>query len=281
MSELTTLFARTNVQEKFEKMLGKKAQGFMSSVLQTVNNNKLLANANPTSILTAAATAASLDLPINQSLGYAWIVPYKGQAQFQLGWKGFVQLALRTGQYRKINVVAVHEDQFISFNALTEELDVDFSVNGSGKVVGYAAYFILNNGFDKTIYWSREKVEAHAKKFSKSYASQYGSVWKDDFDAMAKKTVLKSILSKWGILSIEMQTAITSDQAVIEDDVPKYVDNDRLLEPDPQVEENRIKDFVEKATTIEELQKIEDSLILEEALTEERQELINNAKEKL
>lgn len=280
MSELTTLFARTNVQEKFEKMLGKKAQGFMSSVLQTVNNNKLLANANPTTILTAAATAASLDLPINQNLGYAWIVPYKGQAQFQLGWKGFVQLALRTGQYRKINVVAVHENQFISFNALTEELDADFSVDGSGKVVGYAAYFILTNGFDKTIYWSKNKVEAHAKKFSKSYSSSH-SVWKDDFDAMAKKTVLKSILSKWGILSIEMQTAITSDQAVIEDDIPKYVDNDKLLEPDPQVEEERIKDFIEKATTIEELQKIEDSLILEEALTEERQELINNAKEKL
>jgi len=228
------LFAQGNVQQRFEELLGKKAPSFISSVLQTVNNSKLLAKAKPLTIMNAAVTAAVLDLPINQNLGFAWIVPYKDEAQFQIGWKGFVQLALRTNQYSRINVTEVYENQFNSFNAMTEELDADFGLDGEGKVVGYAGYMKLNNGFEKTVYWSMIKVKNHAKKYSKTYEkkNQYGklfhSPWNDEsqFDAMAMKTVLKNMISKWGIMSIEMQKAQLSDQAVIpQEDVYEYPDN--------------------------------------------------------
>ena len=221
------LFAQSNIKDRFEKLLGDKAPGFISSVLQVVNNNKLLAKAKPSTVLNAAATAAVLDLPINQNLGFAWIVPYKNEAQFQMGWKGFVQLALRTGQYDKLNVIEVYKNQFVSFNAMTEELDADFGIEGEGEIVGYASYLKLNSGFEKTVYWSKTKVTNHAKKYSKSFGSSF-SPWSDNeqFHAMAKKTVLKNMISKWGIMSIEMQTAQTVDQAVIrEENEVDYVDN--------------------------------------------------------
>ena len=252
-------FNSNSVQERFEKLLGVKAPGFISSVLQTVNNNKLLANADPTTILNAAATAASLDLPINQSLGRAWIVPFKGKAQFQIGYKGFVELAQRSGKYRSINAIAVYENQYKGFNALTEEIDGDFSVDGAGAVVGYAAHFELLNGFTKTVYWSKEKVEQHAKRFSKSFGN---GPWKTDFDAMAKKTVLKHTLANWGILSIEMQTAQLADQAVVTDDNQyQYVDNVIDVEADNAEEEtNRVLKFLDNVKTIEDLEMLEDSL---------------------
>jgi recombination protein RecT len=202
-------FNSESVQRKFEKLLGQKSAGFISSVLQTVNNNKLLSSADPATILNAAATAASLDLPINQSLGRAWIVPFKGQAQFQIGYKGFVELAQRTGQYRAINAIAIHENQFEGYDMLEERLIGNFTIEGTGKVVGYAAYFEMLNGFRKTVYWSTESVTKHAKRFSKSFGN---GPWATDFDAMAKKTVLKYTLSNWGQLSIEMQTAQLADQ---------------------------------------------------------------------
>jgi recombination protein RecT len=233
------LFSQANVQQRFEELLGDKAAGFIASVLQTVNNNKLLKSASPTTIMNAAATAAAMDLPINQNLGFAWIVPYKGNAQFQMGWKGFVQLALRTNQYRTINVVEIYVNQFHSFNVMTEELDCDFSIEGKGHVVGYAGYLKLMNGFEKTVYWSEKKVIEHAKKYSKTYGkkNQSGklihSPWNDEgqFGAMAKKTVLKNMISKWGIMSIEMQEADKVDQAVIkEEGEVEYVDNVIVVE---------------------------------------------------
>ena len=222
-------FSREDVKGKFQELLGQKSVGFLTSVLQITNQNSLLSKATPVSIYNSAAMAATLDLPINQNLGFAYIVPYnekyndaQGQwqqrcvAQFQIGWKGLVQLAQRSGQYKSINVVEVYENQFKKYNALTEDLDADFEIDGNGQVVGYVAYFRLLNGFEKTVYWSKSKVEQHGKKFSKTYENSNG-VWKSNFDAMAKKTVLKSAISKWGILSIEMTKAIVSDQAVIND----------------------------------------------------------------
>lgn len=223
-----SLFQNEDVQKRFEQLLGKKSQGFITSVIQIVGSNKLLENANPQTVLTAAATAAALDLPINQNLGFAWIVPYKGQAQFQMGWKGYVQLALRTGQYSRINVTEVYENQFKSFNRLTEELNADFDIVGDGEIVGYAAYFKLVNGMEKLSYWSKEEVIKHAKKYSQSYGKGSFSPWndKDQFHAMAMKTVLKNTISKWGIVSIEMQTAQLADQAVqVEQGEYHYVDN--------------------------------------------------------
>jgi len=218
MSNLTVkaIFEKDSVKSKINEMLGKKAPGFITSVLQVTSNNALLTKADPISVYNAAMIAATLDLPINQNLGFAWIVPYKGQAQFQMGWKGYVQLAQRTGQYSRINVVKVYESQFKGFNALHEELDADFNIQPTGKVVGYAAYFRLVNGYEKTVYWTIEQVQEHGQRFSQSFNGN-SSPWKSDFDAMAMKTVLKHTLSKWGILSIEMQKATTVDQAVVTD----------------------------------------------------------------
>ncbi len=266
-TKLTTkdLFSQKSIQQRFESILGKKAQGFISSVLQVINGNKLLKTADPQTVLNAAATAASLDLPINPNLGFAWIVPYKGQAQFQIGWKGFVQLALRSGQYKRINVTEVYENQFVSFNRLTEELVSDFDKIGEGEIVGYASYFRLLNGMEKMTYWSKEEVIKHAKKYSKAYSSAH-SPWKDkdQFHAMAKKTVLKNCISKWGIMSIEMQTAQLADQAVQEQEGDyKYIDNNETIDVEAESQEEetkRITAFIEKAKTTKEIGEVKKSL---------------------
>ena len=273
------LFNAPSVQAKFEKLLGQKSQGFISSILQTVNNNKLLANADPSTILNAAATAASLDLPINQSLGRAWIVPFKGQAQFQIGYKGFVELAQRTGQYRAINAIAIYENQFEGFDSLEERLIGDFTIEGKGKVVGYAAYFELLNGFKKTVFWSTEKVTGHAQRFSKSFGN---GPWKTDFEAMAKKTVLKYTLANWGILSIEMQTAQLADQAIVkgENDY-NYPDNTIDITADNEAEETeRVLKFLDKVKTIEDLEHLEESLA-EEEITSDARSAIDTKRESL
>ena len=227
MQQLTvkSIFEKDTVKNKLQDMLGKKANGFITSVLQISTNNALLAKADPMTVYNAAMIAATLDLPINQNLGFAWIVPYKGQAQFQMGWKGYVQLAQRTGQYKRINVTKVYENQFKGFNYLTEELNADFTIEPSGAVVGYAAYFCLHNGYEKLVYWTKKQAEDHGKRFSQSYSR---GPWSTDFDAMAMKSVLKNTLSKWGILSVEMQKAVHTDSAVIKDEngtVVEYVDN--------------------------------------------------------
>lgn len=228
------LLAQPNIKGKFESMLGKKAAGFMASIIN-VYSSKSLQDAQPLSVITAAAIAATLDLPIDPNLGHAWIVPFKDhgvkKAQFQMATRGYVQLAQRSGQYKRINTVVVYKNQFKSWNALTEELDADFTIEGDGEAVGYAAYFKLVNGFEKLVYWGKEKVTKHAKKYSKSFNN---GPWQTNFDEMALKTVLKCALKNWGVLSIQMQTAITADQAVIKDGVLKgedvssnvdYVDN--------------------------------------------------------
>jgi recombination protein RecT len=231
MSNLTlkSIFEKDAVKSKMNELLGSRATGFVTSVLQVTSNNTLLSKAEPMSVYNAAMTAAALDLPINQNLGFAWIVPYKGHAQFQMGWKGYVQLAQRTGQYSKINVVKVYENQFKGFSALHEELDVDFNLAPEGAVVGYAAYFKLINGFEKTTYWSKDQAIEHGKRFSQTFNN---GPWKSDFDAMAMKSLLKNTLSKWGILSIEMQKANKVDQAVVTDfetDDVDYIDAGEAL----------------------------------------------------
>ena len=266
-STIKGFFEQTAVKNRFTEMLGKRSNQFISSVLQITANNSILKNADPLSVYNAALMAATLDLPINQNLGFAWIVPYGKQAQFQMGFKGYVQLAQRTGQYTSINVIDVHENQFVSFNTLTEEFNADFSVEGNGKIVGYAAYFKLVNGFEKTCYWTTEKVMAHGKRYSKTYTN---GPWKTDFDAMAKKTVLKSTLSKWGILSIEMQQALKVDQSVIKDeagDEVQYVDHEEI-KVNPEVE--RLRTLIEDAKTTDELEKY--SQLIPEELNQTYQE---------
>lgn len=221
VSEGTTiksLLAKDNVKRRFEEILGQKAAGFMSSVINVVNGNTNLKECDPNSVLASAAVAASLDLPIDPNLGFAYIVPYKQKgvpkAQFQIGYKGFIQLAMRTGQYKTMNATEVYEGEIKSHNRITGELEFDFEGRKSDKVIGYVAYFRLINGFEKYWYMTREEVDQHAKRYSQTYKRGFGK-WTEDFDAMALKTVLKLLLSKYGILSIEMQTSLKADQAVI------------------------------------------------------------------
>lgn len=202
------------IKRKFQEVLDKGAGAFVTSLLSLVKASPQLAAADPKTILGAAMTAATLKLPINPNLGFAYIIPYGKDAQFQMGWKGYVQLAMRTGQYKTINAAVVCEGQIEDIDFITGEI-----VRGkkkSDKVVGYVAYFELVNGFKKTIYMSSEDMLRHAMTFSKAYQSdrRYGkcaSVWTSNFEAMGLKTVLKQLISKYGIMSIDMQGMALSE----------------------------------------------------------------------
>lgn len=226
IDKLREQLSSDTVKGRFLQMLGNKTAGFISSIISVVSGSKGLMECDQRSVVSAAAIAAALDLPINPSLGFAHIVPYKGVAQFQMGWKGFIQLAMRTGQYRTLNVTTVLEGQIGKHNRFTGEMEFsEYAI--SEKVVGYLLYFKLNNGFEKYFYMTYDEVFRHAKKYSQSFKQNQGQ-WVDNFDAMALKTVAKLGLSKYGILSIEMQKAIETDQASIKDDgsVDRYNDND-------------------------------------------------------
>ncbi len=235
---INSLLKQDVYKKRFNELLGKKAPGFISSIIN-VSNLPSLKDADPNTIISSAVVAASLDLPIDQNLGFAYIVPYNKKnegkkAQFQMGYKGYIQLAMRTSQYKTINAIEVYEGEIKRVNRLTGEVEFneDESLIDRDNVVGYIAYFKLVNGFEKTLYMSKEEMEKHAKTYSQSYRSTKDwvvrdSLWTTSFDDMAIKTILKRLLSKYGILSIDMQTAITSDQAAInEDGSPEYVDNE-------------------------------------------------------
>lgn len=231
ISSIESLLNTPSMKKKFEDMLGKKAAGFMSSILSAVGTNQNLRACDPMSVVSSAAIGASLDLPINPSLGFAYIVPYGGRAQFQVGWKGFVQLAMRSGQYERMNCSEVYEDELDYYDPITGEIkfkDVaerkQRNEGVRGKIIGYVSFFRLLNGFTMYLYMTKGQVESHGREYSRSFGSANGN-WKLRFDAMAKKTVLKMLLSKFGIMSIDMQRAVQADQAVIEvDGSMKYID---------------------------------------------------------
>lgn len=203
-------------KKKFEEMLGKKAAGFMSSIIAVTNNNNYLMKADPATVIGAAAQAAMLDLPINQSLGFAYIVPYKGAAQFQLGYKGYIQLAQRSGQYIDIGAKTVYEGELEYENRLLDKFR--FGERTGDKVIGYLAYFRLTNGFEKMLFMDLDEMQAHAKKYSQNYKGGTDKWGLADFNVMAEKTVLKRLLSKFGPLSIEsvqMSQALSNDGGVI------------------------------------------------------------------
>ena len=214
------------VMSKISKCLGteKKAAAYTRSVISIATGSPQLRGCNPTTILGAAMVAATLDLPIVPTLGMAYFVPYKGQCQFQIGYKGLIELAERSGVFKNIIDEAVYEGQLVRKNKFTGEYVFDEDAKKSDKIIGYMARFDLTNGFSKTIYWSKEEVEAHAKKFSQAYSKGYSTPWKTDYDAMARKTVLKSLFAKYAPKSISyaLQTAITFDQSV---SAPKHTDN--------------------------------------------------------
>lgn len=227
------LFNRDDVKAKFQELLGKRSTSFITSVLQIVASNALLQKADPSSVYQSAAVAATLDLPLNNQLGFAYIVPYnesykdeadkwqkKTVAQFQLGYKGFKQLALRSGQFLKIHVTDVREGEIAKHNRLTGDMEFkwedDYDARMKLPVIGYVSYFELINGFSQTYYMTVGELRDHAKKYSQTFQKDKGR-WKEDFDAMCKKTVIKLNLSKNAPLSVEMQRAMVVDQAVIKD----------------------------------------------------------------
>ena len=215
-------FSKPIVQQKLIELLGKNAQSFATSVLQVVNSNDMLKNADPQTVFSAACMAATLNLPINNNLGFAYIVPFRNnkanrtEAQFQLGYKGFIQLAQRSGQFKRINACATYSDD--TEQTVYERLTSLLPKKPTGQITGYIAYFQLLNGYEAHLAMSIEELTAHSQKYSQTAKKGFG-VWKDNFDAMAQKTVIKLLLSKQAPLSIDtpLATAVQADQAVIHD----------------------------------------------------------------
>lgn len=198
------------VKNQLEKALGgENAAGFQASIIELFTGDKYLQECDPKRLVFEAMKAAALRLPINKTLGFAWIVAYKKIPAFQVGYKGLIQLAIRSGQYKTINCGEVYEGELKASDKVTGEINIS-GVKTSDKVVGYFAYMELKNGFSKTLFSTVAQVTAHAKKYSKSFNVD-GSAWKTDFDAMGKKTLVRNMLSKWGILSVEMVKAIEAD----------------------------------------------------------------------
>lgn len=218
----TEIVNSASVKKRFADVLDKGAPAFISALIAVYNGTPALQECSPKTILAAAGLAATLKLSIAPSLGHAYILPYKGQATFVLGWKGLVQLAHRTGMYKKLHAQKVCEGEIRGIDPLTGE-----PVKGekiSDKVIGYVAYFELVNGFDKALYMTTDELKEHAQKYSKGYGKD-SSPWTKHFDSMACKTVLKRLLNYWGPLSNDMYQAVAADQSVVDKETFTYVDN--------------------------------------------------------
>lgn len=253
---ITAYLSNDAVKNQINNIVGgKNGPRFISSIVSAVNANSQLSQCTNQSILSGALLGESLNLSPSPQLGQYYLVPFndreKGKvAQFQLGYKGYIQLAIRSGQYKKLNVLAIKEGELIKFDPLNEEIEVrlieDEEAREEAETVGYYAMFEYTNGFRKAIYWSKKKMEAHAMKYSMGCRAKKGyTFWEKDFDGMAYKTMLRQLISKWGIMSIDMQTAIDADMAVIgEDGTKSYVDNydENIVEqqPDNREEDNNI-----------------------------------------
>ena len=235
----------SDVQSYLTQVLGEKKSSFVNNITALVANDAKLQECKPMSLIYAGIKATALDLPLDQNLGFAYVIPYKcktgTEAQFQMGYKGFIQLAIRTGQFRTINVTEVVDGEIASENLITGEIQFVRAKDRTTKpVVGYVAFFSLLNGFSKMLYMSVEDIKAHAKRYSQTFSSskdwvRESSKWTTDFDAMAKKTVLKLLLNRYAPLSVEMRSAVVSDQAVLNaEGQPEYIDKPEP-EEQPQV----------------------------------------------
>lgn len=238
---ITAYLSQSAVKDQINKIIGgKDGQAFITSVVSAVNVNPQLQECTNQSILTTALLGASLKLTPSPQMGQFYMLPFNDKnrgmvASFVLGYKGYIQLAIRSGQYKKLNVLAIKEGELIKYDPLEEEIEVnlieDEEAREKAPTIGYYAFFEYTNGFKKSLYWSKAKMEAHAIKYSKGYQAKKGfTFWEKDFDAMAYKTMLRQIISKWGIMSIEMQNAIDADMAVINEDGTKnYVETEESV----------------------------------------------------
>lgn len=239
--KLKEIMTMPSVREQFENCLGDSSRQFVASLIDLYGSDNYLQQCEPKAVVMEALKAATLKLPINKSLGFAYVIPYKNRGkqepQFQIGYKGLIQLAMRTGQYRHINADCVYGGELVRQDKLTGEIELGEPKND--KVVGYFAMIETINGFRKVVYWTRQKVEAHAKRFSKAYNSDY-SPWKSDFDTMALKTLLKHLLSKYGIMSIDMEHALVEDEkdfdATIDAEISQNANTGDYIDVDPEPE---------------------------------------------
>ena len=198
-----------SVKQQFDNALKENSGIFIASLIDLYTTDNKLGACNPGDVIHEALKAATLKLPINKQLGFAYVVPYKNRPTFQIGYKGYIQLAMRTGQYRFLNCDVVKEGMMKSHNYLTGEIDLSGKPT-SDKIVGYFAYMELLNGFVKIVYMTTKEVKAHGKRYSPSF-SYKTSAWQTNFDDMALKTVLRKLLSKFGIMSVEMATGMASE----------------------------------------------------------------------
>lgn len=256
---LTAYLTQDAVKAQINNVIGgKNGARFIASIVSAVQATPALQECTNPSILSAALLGESLNLSPSPQLGQYYLVPYnnteKGvkEAQFQLGYKGYIQLAIRSGQYKKLNVLAIKTGELVRFDPLNEEIEVnliqDELVREEAETIGYYAMFEYTNGFRKALYWSREKMEAHAKKYSPGYKKdlQKGTkwtFWAKDFDGMAYKTMLRQLISKWGIMSIEMQSALDADMAVIHaDETREYVEMEATVVEDSPAQETVLQE---------------------------------------
>lgn len=239
LPQLKSALNAPSVRQKFEEMLGKRSSQFMTSITSVVSNNALLQKADVNSIIMGSAVAASMDLPLNANLGYAALVPFNSKdgcfAQLQVMVKGWTELFLRSGQCQAIICETVYEGQLVKKNKFTGEYVFDEDAKTSDKIVGFMAYFRLTNGFEKYEYMTIEEIKAHAQKFSQTFRRGSG-IWKDHFEEMAKKTVLKRLITKWAPKSIEMQRMAMFDQSVVNGDI-NDIDNAQAVYADNQKDE--------------------------------------------
>ena len=262
-------FDRPEVQSKFLDLMNndkQKKTAFITSVLQIVASNSLLMKADANSIYQCAAVAATLNLPLNNNLGFAYIIPYNNKqpdgtfktvAQFQIGYKGFIQLAQRSGQFKSINAAPIYKGQIKNENAL-DGYEFDFTVK-SDELVGYAAKFKLINGYEAVLFMTVEQLKKHGGKYSKTFTQTFG-LWTTDFDAMAQKTVLKLLLAKYAPLSIDMQKAVMTDQSMIvnaDEEKFIYIDNEETV---IDKEAERAVLMINDCKSVNELMKIKEQL---------------------
>lgn len=261
-TSLTAYLTNDAVKNQINNVIGgKNGSRFVSSIISAVQVNPALQECTNPSILSAALLGESLKLSPSPQLGQYYMVPFnnnkKGykEAQFQLGYKGYIQLAIRSGQYKKLNVLAIKEGELVRFDPLNEEIEVnlidDEEAREETETIGYYAMFEYTNGFKKAMYWSKKKMEAHALKYSKGYQAKKGyAFWEKDFDAMAYKTMLRQLISKWGIMSIDMLSAMDADMAVIHEDGTKdYVDidNEETVAADQEIHEEEVSEETSQA----------------------------------
>lgn len=287
---LTAYLTQDAVKNQINKVVGgKNGTRFVSSIVSAVQTTPALQECTNPSILSAALLGEALNLSPSPQLGQFYMVPFKNkkkgvtEAQFQLGYKGYIQLAIRSGYYKKLNVLAIKEGELIRYNPLEEEIEVrlieDDIEREETPTAGYYAMFEYENGFKKSMYWSKKKMLAHADKYSAAFSAKslelleagkipdsekwkYSSFWYKDFDGMAMKTMLRQLISKWGIMSIDLQTAIDKDMAIIrEDGTADYVDHQQETAEEDRniVAEQEMKEVIspEQKETEKELTSVE------------------------